>query len=216
MYKKRVIFLVIITLIMTGCTKLDSNVDNIVDSTMVKNVDKVNTVSTGYELYIPMGVRQLVDNEYNQRLKIKDTDVYLYVDTVSYYYKNKLNYKSNESYNYYYREVNFNEKDGYIGINKLDDGSFFVEIVYNYSKIEFYTSEEKLPIILSNCLTMVNSIKYNDNLITASLGDDKIAGKDIKYELDTPEGTESSFNDVLQQYVIEEEEQEEVVLPDEE
>ena len=214
MYKKRVIFLVIITLIMTGCTKLDSNVDNIVDSTMVKNVDKVNTVSTGYELYIPMGVRQLVDNEYNQRLKIKDTDVYLYVDTVSYYYKNKLNYKSNESYNYYYREVNFNEKDGYIGINKLDDGSFFVEIVYNYSKIEFYTSEEKLPIILSNCLTMVNSIKYNDNLIDMDLKNTTDGGREVKYELDKPKDSESTFYQVLQEFV--EEEESEVVLPDSE
>ena len=199
---------------MTGCTKLDSNVDNIVDSTMVKNVDKVNTVSTGYELYIPMGVRQLVDNEYNQRLKIKDTDVYLYVDTVSYYYKNKLNYKSNESYNYYYREVNFNEKDGYIGINKLDDGSFFVEIVYNYSKIEFYTSEEKLPIILSNCLTMVNSIKYNDNLIDMELKNTTDGGREVKYELDKPKDSESTFYQVLQEFV--EEEESEVVLPDSE
>lgn len=214
MYKKRVIFLVIITLIMTGCTKLDSNVDNIVDSTMVKNVDKVNTVSTGYELYIPMGVRQLVDNEYNQRFKIKDTDVYLYVDTVSYYYKNKLNYKSDGSYNYYYREVNFNEKDGYIGINKLDDGSFFVEIVYNYAKIEFYTNEEKLPIILSNCLTMVNSIKYNDNLIDMELKNTTDGGREVKYELDKPKDSESTFYQVLQEFV--EEEESEVVLPDSE
>lgn len=199
---------------MTGCTKLDSNVDNIVDSTMVKNVDKVNTVSTGYELYIPMGVRQLVDNEYNQRLKIKDTDVYLYVDTVSYYYKNKLNYKSDGSYNYYYREVNFNEKDGYIGINKLDDGSFFVEIVYNYAKIEFYTSEEKLPIILSNCLTMVNSIKYNDNLIDMELKNTTDGGREVKYELDKPKDSESTFYQVLQEFV--EEEESEVVLPDSE
>ena len=212
MYKKRVIFLVIITLIMTGCTKLDSNVDNIVDSTMVKNVDKVNTVSTGYELYIPMGVRQLVDNEYNQRLKIKDTDVYLYVDTVSYYYKNKLNYKSDGSYNYYYREVNFNEKDGYIGISKLDDGSFFVEIVYNYAKIEFYTSEEKLPIILSNCLTMVNSIKYNDNLIKISLDNNANDNREVKYELDKPKDSESTFSQYLQEYI--EDEDTEVVLPD--
>ena len=214
MYKKRVIFLVIITLIMTGCTKLDSNVDNIVDSTMVKNVDKVNTVSTGYELYIPMGVRQLVDNEYNQRLKIKDTDVYLYVDTVSYYYKNKLNYKSDGSYNYYYREVNFNGKNGYIGINKLDDGSFFVEIVYNYAKIEFYTNEEKLPIILSNCLTMVNSIKYNDNLIEMELKNTTDGGREVKYELDKPKDSESTFYQVLQEFV--EEEESEVVLPDRE
>ena len=93
---------VIIALILTGCTKIDGNVDNIVSATMTKEIKDVNTVSTGYELYIPMGVIQLVDNEYNQKLKIKDTHVYLYVDTVSYYYKNSLNYKIDDNYNYYY------------------------------------------------------------------------------------------------------------------
>ena len=212
MYRKKVILLVIVTLIMTGCTKLDNNIDNIVNSTIINNVDNVNTVSTGYELYIPMGVIQLVDNEYNQKLKIKDTHVYLYVDTVSYYYKNRLNYKSDGDYNYYYREISYNNKNGYIGINKLDDGSFFVELIYNYAKIEFYCDEEKLPIILSNCLTIINSIKYNDNLIKMELSTTVDDSREVKYELDKPKDSESTFSQVLQEVV--EEEQAEVVLPD--
>ena len=59
MYKKKVILLIMITLILTGCTKLDHNIDNIVKATMSKEVKNVNTVSTGYELYIPIGVIQL-------------------------------------------------------------------------------------------------------------------------------------------------------------
>ena len=105
MYRKRVILLIIIALALTGCTKIDSNIDNIINATMTKDVRNVNTGSTSYKLYIPMGVIQLVDNEYNQKFKIRDTHVYLYVDTISYYYKNGLNYKNEESYNYYYKEV---------------------------------------------------------------------------------------------------------------
>ena len=86
MYIKKVILLVVIALVLTGCTRIDGNVDNIISATMTKEVKDVNTVSTGYELYIPMGVMQLVDNEYNQKFRIKDTHVYLYVDIVSYYY----------------------------------------------------------------------------------------------------------------------------------
>ena len=96
MYRKKVILLVIIVLILTGCKKIDSNMDNIVNATMTSEVNMVNTVSTGYQLYIPIGVKQLVDSEYNQKFKIRDTDVYLYVDTVSYWYKNRLNYDNNE------------------------------------------------------------------------------------------------------------------------
>lgn len=212
MYKKKVILLVIIALILTGCTKLDSNVDNIINATMTKEIKNVNTVSTGYELYIPIGVTQLVDNEYNQKFKIRDTRVYLYVDTVSYYYKNELNYKSLENYNYYYKEITLNEKTGYIGINKLDDGSFFVEIVYNYSKIEFYSSEGDMSFIISNSLMILNSIKYNDTLIKLELDNNSGDGREVKYELDKPDDSESTFDQFLQEYV--EPEKTDVVLPD--
>ena len=212
MYKNKVILLVIIALILTGCTKVDSNLDNIVNATMTKEINNVNTVSTGYELYIPMGVIQLVDNEYNQKIKIRDTHIYLYVDTISYYYKNSLNYKNLDSYNYYYKEINLNNKTGYIGIDKLDDGSFFVSIIYNYSKIEFYSSYEDLPIIMSNSLIIIKSIKYNDNLIKMELDEVTSDGREIKYELDKPEDSKSTFSQYLQEYV--ELEEEEVVLPD--
>ena len=212
MYKNKVILLVIIALILTGCTKVDCNLDNIVNATMTKEINNVNTVSTGYELYIPMGVIQLVDNEYNQKFMIRNTHIYLYVDTISYYYKNSLNYKNLDSYNYYYKEINLNNKTGYIGIDKLDDGSFFVSIIYNYSKIEFYSSYEDLPIIMSNSLIIIKSIKYNDNLIKMELDEVTSDGREIKYELDKPEDSKSTFSQYLQEYV--ELEEEEVVLPD--
>lgn len=212
MYKKKVMLLVIIALILTGCTKIDGNIDHIIQATMTKEIKSVNTVSTGYKLYIPHGVMQLVDNEYNQKFKIRDTHVYMYVDTVSYYYKNSLNYKNEVSYNYYYREISLNGKTGYIGINKLDDGSFFVEIVYNYSKIEFYTNEEDMPVIIADSLMIVNSIQYNDNLIKMELDKTTTDGREVKYELDKPKDSESTFSQYLQEYV--EPEKTEVVLPD--
>lgn len=214
MYKKKVILLIIVALMLTGCTKLDNNIDNIVSATMTKEIERVNTVSTGYKLYIPIGVMQLVDNQYNQKLKIRDTHVYLYVDTVSYYYKNNLNFKSDSNFNYYYKELNFNGKTGYIGINKLDDGSFFVLIVYNYSKIEFYASEEDLPIITSSSLMILNSIKYNDNLIKLELDNDTGDNREVKYELDKPKDSESTFSQYLQE--VDDVEDTEVDLPDSE
>ena len=212
MYKKQILLLLITTLVLTGCVKIDNNIDTIVNATMSKEIKNVNTGSTSYELYVPMGVVQLVDNEYNQKFKIHDTHVYLYVDTISYYYKNSLNYKSTENYNHYYKKINLNNKTGYIGVNKLDNGSFFVEIVYNYAKMEFYTLEEDLPVVISNSLIIIKSIKYNDNLIKMALDDTGNDGREVKYELDKPEDSESTFSQFLQEYV--EEEKIEVVLPD--
>lgn len=212
MYRKKGMLLIIIALILTGCTKIDGNIDNIISATMTKEIRNVNTVSTGYELYVPIGVKQLVDNEYNQKFKIRNTYVYLYVDTVSYYYKNGLNLKTNKDYNYYYKDISLNGKNGYIGINELDDGNFFVEIVYNYAKIEFYSDKENMPIIISNSMMIVNSIKFNDNLIKLELENTTSDGRNIKYELDKPKDSESTFSQYLQEYV--EEEKTDVVLPD--
>ena len=196
MNKKRIVFFVTIALILTGCTKITNNYDEIIDTTMKKNNMTTNTVSTGYELYIPMGVMQINDSQYNQRFKIKNRYVYLYVDTVSYYYK----------------EVNFNNKNGYVGINKLDNGEYFCEIVYNYSKIEFYADLDDLPIILANSLIIQNSISYNDTLIALELESNAHDGRELKYELKKPKDSESTFSDYLQEYVAEE--SEDVELPD--
>ena len=182
---------------------------------MSNEIKHVNTVSTGYELYIPIGVTQLVDNEYNQKFKIRNTHVYLYVDTVSYYHEYELNYNGKDNnYNYYYKSINLNDKVGYIGINKQEDDSYFVEIVYNYSKIEFYSNYEDMPIIISNSLMILNSIKYNYNLIELQLNNMANDSRELKYELDKPEDSVSTFSQVLQEYV--EPEETDVVLPDSE
>jgi len=213
MNKKLFIFLVITILLLTGCTRIDNNIDNILSSIMSEEVNKVNTVSTGYQLYIPMGVMQLDDNEYNQKLKIRDTHVYLYVDVVSYYYKNNLNYVKDDEYNYFYKEILNNKKSGYIGINKLEDDNYFVKIIYNYSKIEFYAEYSDLSYITANSLIILNSIKFNDSLIKLELSTDYSAFGEIEYELDKPEGSKSTFSQFLQEYVSDEDE-EEMELPD--
>lgn len=212
MHKKSLLFFVIFALLLSGCTKITNNLDEVVNAVMTKDKLTVNTVSTGYEIYIPTGVKQVSDSEYNQKFKIKNRYIYLYVDTVSYYYKNSLNYKNEEAYSYYYKELNLNGKTGYIGINKIEDDLYFCETIYNYSKIEFYSNLDDLPYILANTLMMQKSIKYNDNLISIELDNDVSDGRELKYELDSPKDSESTFSDYLQEYVPDEEP--EVTLPE--
>lgn len=212
MYKKKFIFFVVIILLLSGCTRITNNLDDVVNATMVNNKLSVNTVSTGYELYIPTGVKQVVDSQYNQKFKIKNRYIYLYVDTVSYYYKNMLNYKKDNDYNYYYKELNFDGKTGYIGINKIEDDLYFCEIIYNYSKVEFYANLDDLSLIVANSLIMQKSIRYNDSLISLELESDINDGREVTYELDGPKDNKSMFSDYLQEYVVEEEN--EVELPE--
>ena len=213
MHKKSFVFLVIFALLLSGCTKITNNLDEVVSATMVNSKLNANTVSTGYEIYIPTGVKQVIDSDYNQKFKIKDRYIYLYVDTVSYYYKNILNYKTNNDYSYYYKELNLDGKTGYIGVNKVEDNLYFCEVVYNYSKVEFYANNDDLPYILANALIMQKSIKYNDSLISMDLESNVSDGRELKYELDSPKDSESTFSDYLQEYVPQEEP--EVTLPEE-
>ena len=116
---------------------------------MSREIESVNTVSTGYELYVPIGVKQLIDSDYNQKFMINDTYVYLYVDTVSYYHKYRLNYETDGKYNYYYKTILLNDKIGYIGINKQDDDSYFVEnnIIFIRNKKKNYNIKQIYLII---------------------------------------------------------------------
>ena len=216
MHKKRIIFLVVIMLLLTGCTELSNNVEEIVLTLTSTDGVRANTASTNYELYLPIGVKQEFDSNYNQKFKINNRYVYMYVDTISYYYGNKLNYKEDDNYNYYYRKIEIGNKTGYVGINKEEDDLYFTEIVYNYSKMEFYSDLEDLPTLLANSLIIIKSIKYNDDLIKIELDSDNTEGRELKYQLDTPKDTESKFNDYLQEYVAEEDDDNnnEVVLPD--
>lgn len=213
MYRKKLIFLLfVVLLITTGCTQLTNDIDQVINATMASDKVSANTVSTGYELYMPIGVKQVVDNEYNQKFKINNRYVYLYVDTISYYYKNTLNYKAVNNYNYYYKELNFNNKTGYVGINKVEDDLYFCEVVYNYSKSEFYSDFDDLSTMLANVLIIQKSIKYNDNLISTKLNGETNEGREVKYQLDSPKDSKSTFSDFLQEYVPEK--TEEVELPD--
>lgn len=211
MHKKKIIFFIVTLLLLTGCTKITNNLDEVVDAVMDNNKLPANTVSTGYEVYIPTGVKQVTDSNYNQKYKIKNRYIYLYVDTVSYFYKNMLNYKNKNDYDYYYKELNVGNKTGYIGI-KIIDGLYFVESVFNYSKVEFYASEDELPFILANALIIQKSIKFNDNLISTELDNDISDGRELKYELDSPKDSESKFQQYLQEYVPDEEP--EALLPE--
>lgn len=215
MYKSKKLFILILLLLLCGCSKVDNDIDTLTKNILTTN-QKVNTVSTGYEFYLPNNIIVKEDNDYNQIFKIKNKSIYLYVDIISYHYKNELNLSNTQKYNHYYKEINYNNKKGYIGIDLLNDNYYYCKIVYNYAKVEFYTDEENMNTLLANGLMIINSIKYNDNLIKVSLNQVNSSGKEITYELNTPNSGTSTFNDYLQEYDYSQEEQELVELPDEE
>lgn len=210
---KKFLLPLLIILLLTGCSKIDTKTteySSIVNTVLSNSNKSVNTASVGYKYYTPVGVNLVYDNEANKKFKIRDTNIFLYVDIVSYYYKNKLNYDEIENNNFYFSKFS----DGFISISKENE-LYFLKIVYNYAKIEAYVKEKDLVDIISYSTIILNSIDYNDNLINNLIEKGITFEGSITYEIKKPDDSESKFSQYLQEYVQENTEDETVVLPEE-
>lgn len=208
---KKILLPLFIILLLTGCTKIDKSTKNykdIVNNVLINNNHNVNTASIGYKYYVPIGVDLVYDGDFNKEFKIKDTKLVLYVDITSYYYKNSLNYEVENKNVYYYSKID----DGYIYITQNED-SYYLKIIYNYAKIEAYVSEEDLVDVIVYSTIILNSITYNDTLISNFIEDSISFSGDITYEIEKPENSKSNFSQALQEYAQENIEEEIVDLP---
>lgn len=207
---KKVLILCALLILCIGCTRIDNVSDYkvIIDNIISKNNIHTNTASMGYKYYLPMGVKKVYDKDYNQKFKYEDINMYLYVDAVSYYYHNSLNFKD-ETDNIFYYKINNGDKTGYVVINQNED-DYFLKIIYNYAKIESHVSKEKLNEVIANSMIILNSIDYNDNLIKKILEDEYYSSTAEEYKIRKPDNTTSKFSEYLSEYVVDEE----TVIPD--
>ena len=173
-----------VLLLCIGCTRINNNNYDVIVNDVIENSNNIyNTNSLGYKYYLPFSINKVYDKDYNQIFKVNDTYMYLYVDVISYYYKNNLNLDDKDSSDcYYYYKINNNNKNGYVKITK-DKDKYFMKVVYNYAKIETYVEEYELADILSYSMIILNSINYNDNLIEKILQDDYYSSSFKEYKI---------------------------------
>lgn len=209
---KKIIIPLLMIIALTGCSKINNKTTNYVD--VINDIisydnKKVNTSSYGYNYYLPIGVNVVYDGKLNKEFKVKDNKLMLYVDVVSYFYKNSLNYEFDNSNSYYYSKLN----NGYILINE-EDNTYYLKIIYNYAKIESYVKKEDLVDVISYSTIILNSISYNDNLISNIIEKGENYNNEITYEIDKPNNSESKFREYLQEYVQENKEETNDILPE--
>lgn len=212
MYKK-ILFICFIFLL-AGCTNINDSQDYV---SLVKNCftskNVVNDVSLGYKYYVPKGVEKIHDYDYNQVFLSNDSSIYLYVDIISYYYKKDLQYQKTGK-EFYYETFQKGNKKGYIKIEQEGD-TYFVNIVYHYSKIEFYSDFNHLNKLITLSSIMLNSITYNDTVIEKVLEGNLGEFSEFTYEVKKPDGSSSNFSQYLEEYVQKEEQRKKEKLPDE-
>ena len=149
---KKVLITLLLTLILTGCTivRIDtSSIENITSVVLSKNNTLYNRIGRGYKYYVPRGVTYIDSSDTNDKLYSNGTYYYLYLDEISYYYKETVSFKEDSS-KYYSKKIKNGKKSGYLEITKKSN-LYLIEFVYNYAKIETLVPKKEIKQSVLNC-----------------------------------------------------------------
>lgn len=200
---KNILITLLVLLLFTGCT-----IENISNNNIMKNVDIIlskkikysNANAVGYQYFLPSNMNVKRVNDFNQELYSNGISYYLYADVVSYYYKNYEEYEVDEKA-YISQRLSYNGKNGYIEVNKVKD-DYFVEVMFNYAKIEALVSKHELSNSVSNMCFVLSSIKYNDKIVETLLGNKKydLSDNETYNIFKSKKKSEGNFIDYINEY----------------
>lgn len=188
------IIIVLLLFLITGCTavRIDTNnIDNITNVVLSKDNNLFNRIGKGYKYYVPRGVNYIDNNDYNDKLYTNGDYYYLYIDTIRYYYKKEFDYQENENA-YYSKAIDINGKKGYLEINKMDD-KYLVEFMYNYAKIEALVDYDHINEVVLNSSYILSTIKFNSNVIKLMLDTNYFTNKEEQYDIFTSKTETNKF-----------------------
>lgn len=180
---KRIFLLCMLVLMVTGCTSIKkSDIDRILNDTLVSVVKITNTHRNGYRYYLPRGLNLKNNKSFNEMLEDDLYQYYLYVDVVSYNNKTSFQYNLNDKA-YFSRKLAYNGKYGYIEINNYKNDQYLIEIMYNYAKIEVVVDKHNINHAIANAMTVISSITYNDNVIEKYLANSSLEGNEEGFNI---------------------------------
>lgn len=203
--KKKILFLSLLCFVVTGCSNLSNkSIDELLPILLKSNTKHCNVIFDGYKYYIPKGIKFVTKDDYNAVLLDENNrSYYFYSDVIRYYNKEKLDYKINKNA-YYSKKLNYNGKDGYLEITKLDkEDSYFIEFMYDYGKIEAIVKEDEIKEVLPYMSSILTSISYNRVVLDTLIGKKILSYKEETYNVMKPKGnnaTKESYLDYEEKY----------------
>lgn len=189
---KKYIIASVILLLLTGCVNINNlNNSEVVEELFKEEVMKTNTAMEGYKIYLPRNMTLIKDKKSNNILYSNDDKYYLYVDLISYNNKENNEYRINTEKSAIFSKIlNYNNKNGYILVTEYEN-KYFVEVMYNYGKIEVITKDYKDAII--NSIIILRSIKFNDKVIDSLIGNNILNYDEEEFSLLGPNSKTDSF-----------------------
>ena len=208
MKKKFILFSLFVCILFTGCTTIsDKSLEEIIDAGTDRDAIVYNKYRKGYKYNLPRGLTVIDSTEYNEIIKDDKYVYYLYVDAVSHYNKVIEKYEVNgESYES--MQISFEDKYGYLEINSIEEDKYFIEIMYNYAKIEVIVRECDVKIAVADALSILASIDFNNDVLK-NLLDDEVS-QFSEFEIDIFETVSNNDSQYLGTVEEKEEDEDEV------
>lgn len=183
---KKVILICLISVIMlaiTGCSSVNNmDIDTIINNSLKSKVKNTTNNKSGYSYYLPKGLIVVDTNLYNDIITDHKYNYYLFVDVVSFNSKINFDYKKNNEA-YYSNLINFQDKKGYIEINKYKNEQYLIEIMYNYAKIEVIVMEKDINKSVAFAISLLTSVTYNDSVISKNLSNSTLDFNEEKFDI---------------------------------
>ncbi len=193
MKKKMILLSLFACIFLVGCTPVqDMSLQEVIDLGTDRNITVYNKYRKGYKYNLPKGIDVFKNTEYNEVLMSKDYIYYLYVDAVSYYNKVIENYDVSDKA-FISMQIAYQDKYGYLEINKLPNGKYFIEIMYNYAKIEVIVKEKDVNVTVANAMSVLASIKFNDDVLKTLLDEETSQFKETEFNIFETTTTDSSY-----------------------
>ena len=206
---KKLIVLFTLLILFTGCEIKDitgSDIDKLITETVNLDSQRANKYFEGYKYYVPRGF-SLVDKKGNNHILLSNGDYYyLYVDIVSYFHK-KHDQIIKDNDLYFFKEISYNNIDGYIKIGNPENDIYYIKVYYNYSKIEAYVKKETLENAIRNSIRILASINYNDIILDTLIGSKTLDYQEEVYNFFESKREDGNFLDYIEEYDVYEEDE---------
>lgn len=193
---KKVILSLLIVVFLTGCVSIhNASIDDLVDTTINSKYTLYNHVNRGFKYYLPRELVVSKSDEYNEIIKSKYYDYYLYVDLVRYFNNDSEEYQEREDI-FYSSILNKKEKNGILNITELADQEYLIEASFNYANIEVKVKEKDINESVTNALSILTSIEFNYDVVKNLLQDDKLSSQEEQVDVFKGDLSEDAYLDI--------------------
>ncbi len=193
---KKVILMILIVGFLTGCVSIhDASIDDLVATTINSKFALYNHVNRGFKYYLPRELVISKSDEYNEIIKSKYYDYYLYVDLVRYFNNDSEEYEVNDKL-YYSVILSKDDKKGILNITESEDKEYLIEASFNYANIEVKVKEKDINEAVINALTILTSIDFNYDVVKNLLQDDKLSSKEEQVDVFKGDLSEDAYLDI--------------------